>query len=277
MAYYTQQEMLETLQDYIVDSSYNHAILLTGSWGSGKTWFIKNCFIKKYKEKQKLKADNKELKAIVYVSLAGIRSYSELQENILLGEMDTNIKHLVKEFKVDTKLSIGDGLFSINGILSALGSASKFALLKTKCKNTSCVIFDDFERCALPNDEMLMLINHFVENMNMKVIIVADEAIILDGENSCKYSIAKEKVIGRTIEFSPSFKDTIASLVNKCASKALKERVAEQDITNTILNTLQAQKHFNLRTVQYIIDLINKISELDSLCRKGSTPSISKK
>lgn len=39
------RDIYESLAEYITDERYHQAVLLNGSWGSGKTWFIKEEFI----------------------------------------------------------------------------------------------------------------------------------------------------------------------------------------------------------------------------------------
>lgn len=39
------RDIYESLAEYITDERYHQAVLLNGSWRSGKTWFIKEEFI----------------------------------------------------------------------------------------------------------------------------------------------------------------------------------------------------------------------------------------
>lgn len=62
--YMSDGEILHFIKNYIDNTIYNHAILIDGSWGSGKTYFIKHTLIpvlkKEYRDKK-----------IMYISLYG--------------------------------------------------------------------------------------------------------------------------------------------------------------------------------------------------------------
>lgn len=44
------RDIYESLAEYITDERYHQAVLLNGSWGSGKTWFIKEEFIPAFEQ-----------------------------------------------------------------------------------------------------------------------------------------------------------------------------------------------------------------------------------
>ena len=69
----------------------------------------------------------------------------------------------------------------------------------------SILIFDDLERCKIPINDLLGYINQFVEHLNLKVIIVANEKEInkiVDKNLELKYLIASLNHIDTTEENS---------------------------------------------------------------------------
>jgi len=92
------------------------------------------------------------------------------------------------------------------------------------------------------------LINSLVELENTKIIIIANENKI-DNE---KYSILKEKVVGNTIEFLPSIKDSIKSIIQ---NRYISDDVYKEFALNNIdLITEITKNNKNLRTVIFALD-----------------------
>ena len=75
LIYMSDPEIIDFIKNYIDKSSYNYAVLINGSWGSGKTFFIEKNLVPTLKEYQKLKCDNNndyKEKKIIYISLYGV-------------------------------------------------------------------------------------------------------------------------------------------------------------------------------------------------------------
>ena len=84
--YLTEEEIKKELDDYIYKVSIKYAVLLNGSWGSGKTHFIEE-YIKNLEEKYELNKKDKTIKykKPVYVSLYGLSNISEIKNKIALS------------------------------------------------------------------------------------------------------------------------------------------------------------------------------------------------
>ena len=39
---FNEEEIVQAIKNYIEDTVYPYALMITGEWGSGKTYFIKN-------------------------------------------------------------------------------------------------------------------------------------------------------------------------------------------------------------------------------------------
>ncbi|MGG0704843.1 P-loop NTPase fold protein [Bacillus paramobilis] len=180
------QYIVDSILDYIDRDKTNHAILLNGKWGSGKTYFWENVLKEKIeaKEKQnkgiwrfKKEVDVKKRNAI-YVSLYGVNSIEEINKKIFLGKWE--------KLQKITGSKIGGGVSEIAKAM--LGSVKNMELPYIKgievpnidfgqfLNFTDTVLcFDDLERASIDINEILGYINNFVEHDGVKVILIANE------------------------------------------------------------------------------------------------------
>lgn len=86
-SFLSSEEIIKSFLSYLDDSIYSYAYLLDGSWGSGKTFFVKEILIpsivKHEKEKKDQDSEYKE-KRILYVSLYGIKETEEISRLLYL-------------------------------------------------------------------------------------------------------------------------------------------------------------------------------------------------
>lgn len=89
------QQILSVIKDYIQNRSINQALMITGEWGCGKSYFVKNS-VKEYLRKNGI-LDNKNY---IVFSLYGINNlvdfkssfYDTIFMNQYLGESDITRK-----------------------------------------------------------------------------------------------------------------------------------------------------------------------------------------
>ncbi|MCU5537236.1 KAP family NTPase [Bacillus cereus] len=180
------QYIVDSILDYIERDKTNHAILLNGKWGSGKTYFWENVLKEKIEAKEKKnkgiwrfkkEVDVKKRNAI-YVSLYGVNNVEEINKKIFLGKWE-------KLEKVTENKIVG-GVTEIAKAI--LGSAKNMELPFIKGMEvpnidyrqflnfTNTVLcFDDLERASIDINEVLGYINNFVEHDGIKVILIANE------------------------------------------------------------------------------------------------------
>lgn len=176
------EHITENLQYYLSLKDPQYAILLSGKWGCGKTFFIDKFAINENNQNGK---DNKFIK----ISLFGLQNIPEVNNKIILQLLNIDkqwFRRIAKVIQPYTKilnLPIQD--LSIDKIFN-----KKFIF-----------IFDDLERSNIKLSEILGYINYFVEQSNFKVIILADDTKIEDKE----FIQFKEKVIGKTFEIHQDF------------------------------------------------------------------------
>ena len=54
-----EEQIIKILKEYIESKNTDYAVLIDGNWGCGKTFFVENSIIKKFKE-QEIEKDGKK-------------------------------------------------------------------------------------------------------------------------------------------------------------------------------------------------------------------------
>ena len=123
--------IIETIKEYVNDQSSNYAVLITGPWGIGKTYFAKNCLFNKLK-------DANDEKNIHYISLNGISDVGEIAKQIFY-----NLEIL--KSTVNTALTLASNFLPFLSNID-IKDISKFTEgYSIKLKNCTLII-DDYER-----------------------------------------------------------------------------------------------------------------------------------
>jgi hypothetical protein len=193
-----------------------YAILLTGKWGCGKTYFIDE-FIKNH---NKPSSDNKI--KFIKISLFGLKYINAIDEQIFqnlhpvlaskYAKLTGNILKSALKLGISIDLD-GDGK-NEGSLSTSFDRFNPLELLKGKSeKNKEIVfIFDDLERTEINTKEVLGYINYLVEQASFKVIIVANEDK-LTKKDSGTYLEFKEKVIGKTFEVRHDFSEVLTQFL----------------------------------------------------------------
>lgn len=202
-------DIREEILDYINRNELSGALLLTGQWGCGKSYLMK--------ELSKEMSNHKKA-AIAVISLFGLDSVAAINNRVkeeyvgfMLGTLGRKAKKLsravtnvVKDgLNVASIAASGNpGLSAASHGLSAVLNYDVFGLYnvqntvgKDENQRQFVLVFDDLERSNLTKKDLLGAINEYVENKKIKTIIVADEDKI-SGDDYKEY---KEKLISRTI------------------------------------------------------------------------------
>lgn len=194
--------------DYLATKETNYAILINGSWGSGKTFF--------WKTKLSQLSKDAGLKPI-YLSLNGLNKIETLDYQLkikLIPFLDSvDIK------KAGTLAKITKNI--LNKLAEKYANFNPEEVLKDveidlALFSKSIICFDDLERCKIPLSEVLGYVNNYVEHKNLKIIILSNEKEIskvkLDDEG---YHAIKEKVIGRILNYKNNLSDILPILFSQ--------------------------------------------------------------
>ncbi|SMC68181.1 P-loop NTPase fold protein [Moheibacter sediminis] len=239
----------DVFSDYLKTEKTNYALLINGTWGSGKTYYWKN-ILAKLAEEAKLTP--------IYLSLNGISKIETLDYQL-------KIKLIPFLNKLDIKNSASIGKLSKNALFQWV--KGKWGIdaeelikdvdidLTLFSKNVLC--FDDLERCKIPLSEVLGYVNNFVEHKNSKVIFLSDESKILDKDEN--YNSIKEKVVGRILNFKNNLSDSFPLLFEKYIDTNPEFYAFLKEKKEFIYSLLTEYKQENLRNIAFYLESLNKI------------------
>lgn len=198
------------------------ALMLTGEWGSGKTFLIEH----------QLKEELKNTHILVRVSLFGVESVEAVNKAVR-SQWISNCTSFFGKIQDKTK--------TVNTVKTALGGVATFIPYLRDVKDAVLsidpldyvaikpivgegtdqkkvvLIFDDLERSKLDTTDVLGAINEYCENLHFNTIIVANEDKInrKDSENkNLSYDEIKEKIVERTICLDPDYDAIVDSIVD---------------------------------------------------------------
>lgn len=223
------------------------AILLNGTWGSGKTRFIKD-FI----EKNPQQRPGETPQPALYVSLYGVSNSSDI-DDLLFQKLHPLLSHKATRLagallKGLSKLTIKLDLDEVGQITGTTGETNISSMLRGADGRT--IIFDDFERALMPPAAILGYINPLVEHDNCKVIIVADENNI-SANYFDDYWKRKEKTIGRTFVFEPAVRDAYNSFLKEIDDATVRDYLRENELV--VIRVFNDSKLNNLRILKQFL------------------------
>ena len=226
---------------YYSNLSYppGYSILLRGKWGSGKTYYIKKT----------LSTENE--KKFIYISLYGVNSIRDIDEKIftaihpVLGSKGMKIASGIfqKIIKATVRIDInGDDKDDIS-ISSGL---PEIDIIENYKKNKDKIlIFDDLERIDMKLNSVLGYINNLVENDDRKVIILANEDEILNGEGRDDYNRIREKLVGKTFTITQNIDEAFQAFIELIGEVEFKGIIGE--VKPIIKNVYLSSEYENLR------------------------------
>ncbi|OOB83768.1 hypothetical protein BZL53_01410 [Flavobacterium columnare] len=240
----------DIFKDYLTTKDTSYAILINGTWGSGKTYFWKNT-LTKHCETVKLKP--------IYLSLNGINKIETLDYQL-------KIKLIPYLNKIDVKKAGAIGKITkniFNKLAEKYGNFNPEDILKDveidlSLFSNNVVCFDDLERCKIPLSEVLGYINDFVEHKKLKVVLLSDESKI-NGSTDENYNSIKEKVIGRILTFKNNLIDTLPFIFEKYKTDDVEFYTFLQSKKEYIYDLLLEYKEENLRNIAFYIDNFSKV------------------
>jgi len=254
---------------YQFPSPPEYAVLLKGAWGSGKTFFIK-------KSLEKLESDDGKY---IYVSLYGLTNYKEIEDAFFKQLHPVLSSKLMKLggkvakglLKTTVKVDLdGDDKAdaSVSSIVPDIDLSDYF-----NNKKGFVLVFDDLERCSININDVLGYINHFVEHQGFKVIIIANEKIILERQDSEQTKLAykdiKEKLIGETFEVKADLDGALDEFISNIASKEVQTFYSDQ---KKLISSLYLESSYdNLRHLKQALWGFERFHEV--LCEKVKSNS----
>ncbi|WP_430816158.1 P-loop NTPase fold protein [Carboxylicivirga sp. RSCT41] len=239
---------IKMVEEYISIKT-NYAIILSGSYGVGKTHFFEK-HITHLVEQMPVSEGNAMYKPI-HVSLFGLKDIEELQTQILYRQFesqDRNVSALMGVGRAVVKKVIGDDVCrDLEGVAGGLIDFSKIVL---------CI--DDIDR----KDEVFQYstlfgyINMLVEKYGTKVLLIADENKLLEYP---KYKEElKEKVVGVTIKYKPDIQEAFNSIIDERTEGYYRKYLYNEK--KLILKVIEGRGS-NLRHLVFFVEWFKRIYE----------------
>lgn len=263
--------------------------MLTGEWGSGKTYYIEEDLVPFLK-------DNKATSVVV--SLYGLDDISMISKSIYMELRMSTLggKHseTVTTGKVIAK-NVLKNITGLAGINLGLDDKDLTELYESVNLKDKLLILEDVERSNISVTSLLGYVNGLVERDGVKVLLVANENEILrkterkmefdfskisdnkkSDDNTEKkvpeevklYLRIKEKTISDTIQFNGDFEQAVEQIIKGFDNYKLNMIFQrDQELYKTVSNTVRNICGKNLRTfifaIQKTVDIIDKMYSND--------------
>lgn len=282
------ETFLKIIESYL-ESSYNTAFMINGSWGSGKTYFWKK-EIQKHIEGELSKKRDKPYK-VIYIPLYGSTSIQDIKSKLVSELYILNLKENYVFYKQDKKESNNknendDNQTSILNLVTSFiitnesDSLFKKINLQNFDKYEYVLCFDDLERLEenLIN-ECLGFINFLMEHSNIKTFIIANEEEIIsidenkdeqkkDNEkvSNLDYIKNKEKTISQYFNFNNLEKRNIFDIIlKKLASQSINfnKILKDKKFNDKFFNLFETKINFNFRTLFHFLYLLNLVDKIN--------------
>ena len=231
------QKIIDIVKDYLTRET-NNALLITGEWGVGKTYFFDNKLSEEIKEIS-IKENGSVNYKPIRVSLSGVTSIDDIERRIV-AELYPSLNKGIKWGKGIFKF-----LLSIPKIKEYIPEIPNSDVIDSETDNL-VICFDDLERKSktFPIDSLIGYINNLTENSNLKIIIIGNTDKIKES-----FDEIKEKLIGREIEYKINIEEVFDTLIqNEFQTEYTKFLQKEK---NFICSFFQDYK--NIRTLKFIL------------------------
>ena len=269
----TNDELNEYIKHYIEKDRTGRAIMLSGPWGVGKSFYIRNCLVPFLKKPQ-----NGEHQCIV-ISLYGISELSEISKSIYL---EARVKRINLEseagktavFAAKTVLKGIAGHFGIDLSADERGLQELYQSIDLTGK---LLVFEDVERANINISSFLGYVNSLVEQDGVKVLLVTNEDELLRykpitesdpdkkkfadllektgkyqvreyTKDTLQYLATKEKSVGDTITFSGDLTLAVKQIIQLFNHNIL-NRFATDNCATDIVDIMILRNSFNLRSI----------------------------
>lgn len=272
--------IIEPIRTYLEEEQTDYCVMITGKWGSGKSFYIKNCL-----QRDLLDGANKKL---IYIPLFGIKTIEDLYLSISIGISEGFSEKALEKVKKQSdvvkvtadvvKETCGKYIKGINfkgAVLKCINLLPQAEAVKsiagsiienTNSFNDYCLVFDDFERSKINKIDLLGVFDVLAEQNNAKIIIVSNEErhnVYNEAgkdEDLKLYNEIKEKVIGFQIQFSYGLEGNYNDIVNTFAGQ--EEAVLFMRYRDDILEFFKCTESSNIRTFIFAVKRFREIHKV---------------
>ena len=244
------EKMSEFIADYLQNDKTTFAMMLSGEWGTGKSFYIKS----ELKEYKKIKDNGNEL---MVISLYGMSNLQELSQRICYERNHTSL-NAVKVIKATAKTII-----NYSPLPQIFWKGVEMTANKIEEKIDESIdltgillVLEDVERTKIDLEDFFGFVNNLCEQDNVKVLLVADENKIREKfkEKKKSYDDIKDKVVGDTIHFEPDLEATLRNIFDIYEFNDVCDLDADMSDIRTILHDRP-----NFRKVIYACQKVHEI------------------
>lgn len=211
-----EDDIIGVVREYLEDKENSYALMLTGEWGCGKTYFVEHALTEKLEE-------DESRHPVVVASAYGAKDLAELCGAIESGFIskyaigcaaggergrwdslvgfakDTGISFLGKKIReLEKKAGVDLKMAPLNAVNLIIGPET-------------LLVIDDVERCDMGIRELLGAVDHLVVGCRKKVLLVCNEDEWRKGlgpkgdkGTTREYESLIEKTVWRKCRFRPS-------------------------------------------------------------------------
>lgn len=213
-----ENDIIGVVREYLEDKENSYALMLTGEWGCGKTYFVEHALTEKLEE-------DESRHPVVVASAYGAKDLAELcgaieagfiskfaigratsgeksrRDSLVEFAKDTGVSFLGKKIReLEKKAGVDLKMTPLNAVNLIIGPE---ALL----------VIDDVERCDMDLRELLGAVDHLVVGCRKKVLLVCNEEEWRKGIESKRatgdYVSLIEKTVWRKCLFRPSVESVV--------------------------------------------------------------------
>ena len=251
------QKIINIVKDYLTRET-NNALLITGEWGVGKTYFFDN------KLSEEIKGTSiKENESVKYkpirVSLSGVTNIDDIERRIV-----TPFLSLLRKGVIELGKGAINYILSITRLKEFIPEGFSKLINEFKRTNSSeinskanrlVICFDDLERVSksFAIENLIGYINNLTENYDFKIIIIGN----IDKIEDNNFHEVKEKLIGREIEYKINIEEIFDTLIQSEFQSFSEYRKFLQKEKEFICSFFQDYK--NIRTLKFILSYYHDI------------------
>lgn len=273
------EELTAYIKNYLENDKTRSAIMLTGPWGCGKSYYIQNMLT------PALIKDG--VNRCIVVSLYGLKNLEALSKSIYL---EVRAKALFQKSETVSAAKIF-GKTIIKGVASFFGvdiNVSEDDLNKLYHSidlTDKLIVLEDLERSGIDIIEIMGYVNNLVEQDGVKVLLVANEGEIIKHkednveergpiaqsvksfvnkdkkpiltEKTKEYIRIKEKTVFDTIKFKAENNDAVRGIISGFESKYFKQlldkntRNEKKNICDIVVDIMDLLEIYNLRAITF--------------------------
>ncbi len=223
-------ELEDYMSYYVGLNAPGYAVLVTGDWGCGKTFQVRQVLPDTH---------------AYYVSLFGLNSPQEI-ETMLFSRMFPFLSGTKK--LVDKVQALNVAIPSVGTVgIAGLANLVTNTFIKEEVDRSKPIVFDDLERSPVDKARLLGIINRYVEHHGCRVIVIAHDEKLVD-----EFKESKEKVFGQTLRVKPEVEAAFARFSEEFSKARGTKFLA--DLNKDVLAVFEQSGAKSLRVLRHVVE-----------------------